>query len=162
MTNETNIINVREHPEYKERAVEYFTAKWGINRKLYADSMAHSITTESPLPRWYLLLRGEEIIGCFGLITNDFISRMDLWPWFCGLYIEEPERGKALGGQLLAHGRAEAARLGFSHVYLCTEHIGYYEKYAWSYICDGFHPWDEASRIYGIATGATAADPLIR
>jgi len=142
------IIGVRENKEFLIRAIDYFTEKWGIDRRIYEDSISNSIITQSPLPRWFLMLHNYEIIGCYGLITNDFISRQDLYPWLCALYIDESHRGKKLGSKLLEHGRIEAAKLGFKKIYLCTDHVGYYEKYGWSYIGKGYHPWGEESRIY--------------
>jgi hypothetical protein len=143
-----NIISIRENPNYLERGVDYFTAKWRIDRRIYFDCISNSITTDSPLPRWYLLMKQNEIIGCYGLITNDFISRQDLYPWLCALFIEDKERGNEYGKGLLLHGRHEAALLGYEKVYLATAHIGYYEKYSWHYIATGFHPWGAESRIY--------------
>jgi GNAT superfamily N-acetyltransferase len=64
------------------------------------------------------------------------------------LYVEESEQGKGLGEMLLKHGAGEAARLGFPTVYLFTDHVGYYEKYDWKYIADGYGIDGEASRIY--------------
>jgi GNAT superfamily N-acetyltransferase len=142
------IISVQENSRLLEPAIDYFAARWGIDRRIYDDSITHSLTTASPLPRWYLLMDQEEIIGSYGLITNDFISRQDLYPWLCALYIEERYRGMRLGSRLLEHGRTEAGRLGFSRVYLCTNHVGYYEKYGWTYLGQGYHPWGDESRIY--------------
>lgn len=147
-----HIISVREHPEYLECAIDYFSSKWGIERAIYEDCIGHSITTKNPLPRWYLMLDGENIIGSFGLITNDFVSRQDLWPWLCALYVESSQRGRGLGGRLLAHGRREAARLGFESLYLVTDHVGYYERYGWRYIGQGYGPSGE-SRIYETESG---------
>ena len=93
------------------------------------------------------MMSGEQIIGCYGLITNDFNSRQDLWPWLAALYVEESERGQALGANLLSHGLQEAKTLGFNKVYLATDHIGYYEKYGWEYIGTAYGAGDE-SRIY--------------
>lgn len=145
-----NIISLREHPEYKEQAIEYFQSKWADENsmKVYEDSITHSILTDSPLPIWYLMEQSDEIIGCAGLISNDFISRMDLWPWICALYIEEDYRGRSLGEKLILRAKADAERAGFNRVYLCTDHIGYYEKYGFTYIGDGYHPWGSRSRIY--------------
>ena len=142
------IIAVRDNPDYLEKAIDYFSSKWGIPRCIYQDSISASMTTNNPLPRWYLMLKGEEIIGSYGLITNDFNSRQDLWPWLAALYVEESERGKGLGGTLLKHGADEAAKLGFSSVHLFTDHVGYYEKHGWQYITDGYGVDGEASRIY--------------
>ena len=92
-----DILNVRENPDYLDTAVDYFTLKWGLDRQFYFDSISDSISTKEPLPRWYLMENNKNIIGCFGLIENDFMVRKDLLPWLCGLYIEEDMRGKALG-----------------------------------------------------------------
>ncbi|MDR2502141.1 MAG: GNAT family N-acetyltransferase, partial [Oscillospiraceae bacterium] len=133
MNKDVEILSVRECPELLSRAANYFSAKWGINRKIYEESITDSLTTENSSPRWYLMMRGDEIIGSYGLIENDFMVRKDLTPWLCALYIEESERRQGLGAKLLTHGRREAAKLGFSKVYLCTDHVGYYERYGWRF-----------------------------
>ena len=144
------IVNVRENPEYKEQAIAYFQSKWGNegSNPVYEDCISHSIGAKNPLPIWYLLLDGEEIIGCAGLITNDFISRMDLYPWLCALYIEKAHRGKDLGGLLILQIKKDTAKAGFDCLYLSTDFVGYYEKHGFTYIGDGYHPWGDSSRIY--------------
>ncbi|PES34771.1 GNAT family N-acetyltransferase [Priestia megaterium] len=144
------IINVREHVEYQEKAIKYIQNKWANENtlKLYEDCITHSLKTDNSLPIWYLLENKGEIIGCAGLISNDFISRMDLWPWVCALYIEEGYRGMSLGEKLLLKIKEDTKNAGFNKLYLCTNHIGYYEKYGFSYIGDGYHPWGSISRIY--------------
>ena len=143
-----NIISIRDNPAYLDRAVDYFSSKWGVARSVYQDCISNSLTTKSALPRWYLMLKNDEIIGSYGLIVNDFTSRQDLWPWLCAVYIEEKERGKALVERLLDHGRREASTLGFSTVYLSTDHVGLYEKYDWRYIGQGYGISGDDHRIY--------------
>lgn len=144
------IISVRENPEFQHQAIEYISSKWSAPRIIYEDSITHSLTTSNPLPQWYLLEKEGKLIGCAGLITNDFISRMDLYPWLCALFIEEDYRGNSYGLRLIEKAKQDAIAGGFPHLYLSTDHIGYYEKYGFRYIGIGYHPWDEESRIYEI------------
>ncbi|MBR4081292.1 MAG: GNAT family N-acetyltransferase [Clostridia bacterium] len=148
------IISVRTHPEWTDRAVAYFQQHWASEDSMmvYDDCIRHAVTAKSPLPQWYLLTEGEAILGCAGLITNDFISRMDLYPWICALYIEEDCRGHNLGSLLLRRAREDAAAAGFPAVYLCTDHVGYYEKYGFRHVGTGYHPWGDESRIYEALT----------
>ena len=44
------IVGIRDNPEYLERGIDYFTSKWGIDRKIYADSISHSIQTATLYP----------------------------------------------------------------------------------------------------------------
>jgi len=144
------VVNLREEPEYLEQAIAYIQSKWGNrrNKKVYADCITKSIDAKSPLPVWYVLMDSDKIIGCAGLITNDFISRMDLCPWLCALYIEKKYRGQNLASLLMSQMKEDVAKMGLDKLYLCTDHVGYYEKYDFAYIGDGYHPWGESSRIY--------------
>ena len=144
------VVNIRENPAYMEQGIAYIQSKWANrrNKKVYENCITHSMKAKSPLPIWYLLLDGETIIGCAGLITNDFISRMDLCPWLCALYIEKKYRGQNLGDLLISQIKADTAKMELDTLYLSTDHKGYYEKYGFSYIGDGYHPWGESSRIY--------------
>jgi GNAT superfamily N-acetyltransferase len=146
------ILSVRETPEIRDQAIAYFQRNWpSVLPIIYEDAITHCIGARNPLPQWYLLEKGGKTIGCAGLITNDFISRGDLYPWICALFIEESHRGNAYATLLMDKAKADAKTAGFDDIYLCTEHIGYYEKYGFQYIGQGHHPWGESSRIYALA-----------
>lgn len=144
------IVSVREHPAYEKQTIACFQNYWANEQsmKVYEDCIHHCLYAASPLPQWYLLMDGETLVGCAGLITNDFISRMDLYPWICALYIREAYRGHAYGSLLLDRAKKDAGNAGFSHVYLCSDHVGFYEKYGFTCIGTGFHPWGEDSHIF--------------
>lgn len=144
------IVNLRDNPELLEIGIAYFQRVWGNEKTkmVYRDCISRSILAENPLPIWYLVFDGNEPIGCAGLITNDFISCMDLWPWLCALFVDERYRGRRLGADIISHIREDARKIGFAKLYLCTGHVGYYEKIGFSYICEGYHPWGQASRVY--------------
>ncbi|MEA4911693.1 MAG: GNAT family N-acetyltransferase [Oscillospiraceae bacterium] len=143
------IASLREEPARRAVMVDYFHDRFGNdkNRPLYADCLAHC-TAAAPLPDWFLLLDGETPAGGCGLITNDFISRMDLWPWICALYVEPRYRGNACGALLLETAADAAKAAGFRAVYVCTDHTAYYERYGFHWIGEGYHPSGASSRIY--------------
>jgi N-acetylglutamate synthase-like GNAT family acetyltransferase len=145
-----NILSVRETPECVNEAIAYFQKHWANENSLmvYDDCIRNCISAQAPLPQWYLLVHGGKTIGCAGLITNDFISRMDLYPWVCALYIEEKYRGNSRGSLLLEKAKQDTEKAGFSSLYLATGLTGYYERYGFYYIGMGYHPWGESSRIY--------------
>ena len=145
------IISIRENPNYKDIAIAYFQQSWkSVWPIIYEDAIDHCINAKNDLPQWYVLEKENEIIGCAGLITNDFISRGDLYPWVCALFIDEKQRGHAYGSFLMDKAKRDAKKMGYNFLYLCTGHIGYYEKYGFKYIGHGYHPWKEESRIYEI------------
>ncbi|NLO86640.1 MAG: GNAT family N-acetyltransferase [Clostridiales bacterium] len=143
-------LSIREHPAYMALALPYIQSKWANEHsmRLYEDCLTFAVTASELLPHWYLLMDGETIAGCAGLIPNDFISRMDLYPWLCGMYIEETHRGHSYGSLLMDKAKVDAQSAGFENLYLATDHIGYYEHYGFEYIGTGYHPWGESSRIY--------------
>jgi len=145
------VLSVREHPHIVEQAVAYIKSKWAneASEAVYEDCIRHCVGARALLPQWYLLCDGEEAIGCAGLIPNDFISRMDLYPWACALYVEPSRRGHGYGALLLDRALADTRAAGFPRLYLCTDHVGYYERYGFRYLGTGYHPWGESSRIYG-------------
>ena len=82
-----NLLSLRERPEILEVFIAYFQKNWASpdSMEVYDDCMRNAVSAEAKLPQWYLLLENDSaearIVGCAGLITNDLISRMDLYPW---------------------------------------------------------------------------------
>lgn len=145
------IVNVKSYSGGIERATRYFHSQWEDNEDnfpFYYDCFLHSSEKGKPLPKFYLLLKQKTIIGCYGLIINDMISRHDLFPWLSHLFIERDERENSYGKLLLDHAGQEATRAGFSTLCLQNDHDGLYENFGWQRIDDGFEADGSKTRIY--------------
>ncbi|MCC7504574.1 MAG: GNAT family N-acetyltransferase [Saprospiraceae bacterium] len=133
-----------------DKAVDFFWSCWGNddNFKFYRDCITHSVDPGKPLPRFYLGMHDGEIIASYALLTNDIISRQDLYPWLACLFVVPEHRNKGLAARLLQHGLAQAAQKGFEHLYLSTDLEGFYEKNGWSLFGSGFNIFDGEIKIY--------------
>lgn len=125
---------LRQRPDLKERAAEWFHSKWGVPTQAYLDCMEAYLKQETEYG-WYLCLDGEKIIGGLGVIENDFHDRKDLTPNVCAVYTEEDYRCKGIAGQLLDMAVEDLKSKSITPVYLITGHIGFYERYGWEFFC---------------------------
>lgn len=141
-------IRLRESPDLKEAAAEWFHSKWRAPKEAYLACMDAYLNMETEYG-WYLCLDGERIIGGLGVIENDFHERKDLTPNVCAVYTEEEYRCQGISGCLLNMAVEELKSIGISPVYLVTDHTGFYERYGWEFFCmvqcDGE---DGMSRMY--------------
>lgn len=132
--NEYKYCTLRENPKLKDIAAEWFHSKWGVPKETYLDCMTAYLNYETELG-WYLCLENNSIIGGMGVIENDFHDRKDLTPNVCAVYTEEEYRCKGIAGHLLDMVVDDMKSKGITPIYLVTDHIGFYERYGWEFLC---------------------------
>jgi len=131
---EYRYITLNEEPMLKDKAAEWFHNKWGVPKSAYLDCMDAYLNHETDYG-WYLCLDGDKIVGGMGVIENDFHDRKDLTPNICAVYTEEEYRNKGIAGNLLKLVVADMKEKGISPIYLIADHIGFYERYGWEFLC---------------------------
>ena len=145
---EYKYITLREEPERKDMAAEWFHNKWGVPKDAYLECMDAYLNGETEFG-CYLCKDEEKIIGGMGVIENDFHDRKDLSPNVCAVYTEEEYRSKGIAGKLLNMVVEDMKKKGITPIYLVTDHTGFYERYGWEFLCmvqgDGE---SEMSRMY--------------
>ncbi|WP_327205524.1 GNAT family N-acetyltransferase [Rossellomorea vietnamensis] len=144
------IIELQKGSSMFEQAVNVFWGQWGNedNYRFYYDCMFHSCHTEADLPRFYIAVNEDDIIGTYALLRNDLNSRQDLYPWLACLYVHPDQRGDGLGSVLLDHALREAHKKGYNCLYLTTDLEGYYEKYGWTHSTEAVGPGGDSMKVY--------------
>lgn len=141
-------IALRDKPELKDAAAEWFHIKWGVPKEAYLECMESYLNNKTEYG-WYLCLDEDKIAGGLGVIENDFHNRKDLSPNICAVYTEEEYRGQGVAGLLLNMAVDDLRSKGITPVYLVTDHTGFYERYGWEFLCmvqgDGE---EDMSRMY--------------
>lgn len=127
-------ITLREKPELMDKATAWFNSKWGVPKEAYLECMEAYLKHETKLG-WFLCLDGDQIVGGLGVIENDFHDRPDLTPNVCAVYTEESHRCQGIAGKLLNLAVEDLRAKGISPAYLVTDHIGFYERYGWEFLC---------------------------
>ncbi len=141
-------ITLREQAGRMQEAATWFHSKWRVPVEAYLECMDAYLRHETEYG-WYLCLDGDKTVGGLGVIENDFHNRKDLTPNVCAVYTEENYRCQGIAGRLLNMAVEDLRTKGISPVYLLTDHIGFYERYEWEFLCmvqgDGE---DTMSRMY--------------
>ncbi|MBQ1878073.1 MAG: GNAT family N-acetyltransferase [Erysipelotrichaceae bacterium] len=141
-------VNLRERPEIREKAAQWFSGKWKIPVEAYLECMDQYLNHENDYG-WYLCLDQDEIAGGLGVIQNDFHDRKDLYPNICAVYVEKDRRNRGIAGRLLNMAVEDLRMHGISPVYLLTDHTGFYERYGWQFYCLAQGEGEEKpSRLY--------------
>ncbi len=131
---EYTYFTLREKPELKEAAAEWFHNKWGVPKEAYLECMTDYLENNTE-NGWYLCMQEDQIVGGLGVIDNDFHDRKDLSPNVCAVYTEEDYRKKGIAGKLLNLVVSDMKEKGISPLYLVTDHTGFYERYGWEFFC---------------------------
>ncbi|WP_299765561.1 GNAT family N-acetyltransferase [uncultured Dokdonia sp.] len=149
-----NIELITKDCIFLEKGIVYFWKQWGSksNFDFYKNCIENSLSIDNALPKFYLMIENNTIIGSYALLTNDLISRQDLMPWFACLYVDKKYRNQGIAKKLLAHGLNESYKKGYDMLYLCTDLIDFYEKYGWNYFDIGYHLNGDKTNIYSKAT----------
>ena len=127
----TNLLKV---PSIKDKAAEWFHSKWSVPKEAYLECMEAFLNHKTDYG-WYLCLDEDKIVGGLGVIENDFHNRRDLAPNICAVYVEEEYRNQGIAGKLLNMAVEDCRQKGISPVYLITNHINFYERYGWKFLC---------------------------
>ena len=133
-----------------DEAVKMIWSQWGDenNYNFYEDLILHSSRPENVLPKFYIYLKKDSIVGTCALLRYDNVSRQDLSPWLACLYVVPGERVTGIGTALQHHVVKEAKRKGFDRVFLCTELDEYYEKSNWRHFGQGYLYTGQAVKYY--------------
>ena len=127
-------VNLRDCPNLMDKAATWFHDKWGVPKEAYLECMNAYLNKDTEYG-WYLCLDNKKIIGGLGVIENDFHNRKDLSPNVCAVYVEESYRNQGIAGHLLNMVVEDMRLKEISPLYLVTDHVGFYERYGWEFLC---------------------------
>lgn len=84
----------------------------------------------------------QRIVGFCTFMKTDYYPDNKYFPWISTIFVDEEYRGKRISQRMIETVVAYAKSFQFSHVYIPSDMIGFYEKY-------GFEKIDELENYDG-------------
>lgn len=107
----------------------------------------------------YLLTEGDKLVSFLTLAERDCVDA-PYGPWIGFVHTAPVYRGHRHVGKLIDRACAVAREHGAARVYLCTDHVGLYEKYGFSNLENCVSIYGEDSRVYVRETADFRAEVL--
>ncbi len=125
------------HPEAIPTLAGWFFGEWG-----HLDE-ARTVATETErlsarlhadhLPLTLVALIDGAPVGTVSLRAEQVPERREWTPWLAGLYVEPGQRGRGLGGELVAAAEQAARQLGFEAMFLVAyDREAFYHRLGWT------------------------------
>lgn len=96
----------------------------------------------------FLLTDGDKLVSFLTLSERDCVDAPEYTPWIGFVHTAPEYRGHRHIGKLIDHACAAAREHGAARVYLCTDHVGLYEKYGFTYLENRVCVDGEDGRVY--------------
>lgn len=95
-----------------------------------------------------LFADGNKLVSFVTFAERDCIDDEKLSPWVGFVYTFPEHRGHRYVGKLIRRCEEIAAEKGVPQIYVCTDHVGLYEKYGFSYMENRVDIYGGDSRVY--------------
>lgn len=128
-----------EHRPYVDKVVEWFYRWWGVpggfKFEQVCEFVEHSLNEGTHLPQLFAAVEEGELLGVFAIsMSDDLITRCDVYPWLANVYVDEGLRGRGVGRFMLSKLDAVMDALGLPELFLYTKHVGLYEKFGFEFV----------------------------
>lgn len=131
-------------PHWLAQIAQY---QWGAAKfltKLLQEGTFHQAVGQGTL---FLLADGEKLVSFISLAERDCVD-VPYSPWIGFVHTAPEYRGQRRVGVLIDHAMQLAAQHGAKQVYICTDHVGLYEKYGFTYLENHMSIYGQDSRVY--------------
>ena len=118
---------------------------WGAGKTLAEEMRQNHFTG------WERVILAEDqgrIAGYCTVSGTDCIPDVPYTPYIGMLFVGEEYRGKRLSQRMIDDASEYLKELGFSEVYLVSDHENLYEKYGFQVIDEKMAPWGRMQKIY--------------
>lgn len=95
-----------------------------------------------------LLTDGDKLVSYLTFALRDCIDDETMYPWIGFVYTFPEYRGHRYAGRLMERCRDIARENNVESIYICTDHVGLYEKYGYSYLENRTDIYGVDSRVY--------------
>lgn len=96
----------------------------------------------------FIMADGDRLAAFATLANKDCINDDSLFPWVGFVFTAPEYRGHRYSGEVIDYACSKAKNQGYNKVYIATDHIGFYEKYGFTYIENRIDIYGEDGRIY--------------
>ncbi|WP_051363910.1 GNAT family N-acetyltransferase [Oleidesulfovibrio alaskensis] len=125
-----------DEPAFGPLALQWIYEQWGAAPGVTleeARGRTARYAGRTTLPMMLLAFAAGTPAGCVVLRTGDCPARPELTPWLASLYVHPACRGRGAGTALVCAAQRNAARLGYSRLYLVTETAApFYRRLGWA------------------------------
>ncbi|MBP3415311.1 MAG: GNAT family N-acetyltransferase [Clostridia bacterium] len=129
-----------------EQVKEYAsTCSWSAGKAL-ANNMEANVYTD--WERVIVAYQGEQICGYCTVSKTDCIPNAPYTPYIGYIFVNEEYRGNRLSQKIIMFAISYLKEIGFSDVYLISDHENLYEKYGLSVVDRAVAPWGSIEKIY--------------
>ena len=140
-----------EHRPFVDTVVDWFYRWWGVPGKFKFEQVRefveHSLNDGTHLPQLFAALEEGSVLGVFDIsMSDDLMTRCDVYPWLANVYVAESARGRGIGRFLLSKLDTVMAELKIPELFLYTKHVGLYEKFGFEFV-EPVHTYKDDSPV---------------